>query len=43
MQDEEDTLKGFGIHSDQERMLEEAAVKHLQLYWQAVTSIAGAK
>ncbi|MGD1092245.1 MAG: M20/M25/M40 family metallo-hydrolase [Bryobacteraceae bacterium] len=43
MQDDEDTLKGFGIHSDQERMLEEAAVKHLQLYWQAVTAIAGAK
>lgn len=43
MADEEDTLKGFGIHSDQERMLEEAAYKHLQLFWQAVTSIAGAK
>ena len=43
MADEEDTLKGFGIHSDQERMLEEAAYKHLQLFWTAVTSIAGAK
>ena len=43
MVDEEDTLKGFGIHSDQERLLEEAVYKHLQLFWQAVTSIAGAK
>ncbi len=43
MVDDEDTLKGFGIHSDQERMLEEAAYKHLQLFWLAVTSIAGAK
>ena len=43
MVDEEDGPKGFGVHSDQERMLEEAAYKHLQLWWQAVTSIAGAK
>ncbi len=43
MADEEDTLKGFGVHSDQERLLEEAVYKHLQLFWQAVTSIAGAK
>src|SRR5581483_1622329 len=43
MADEEDGPKGFGIHSDQERMLEEAAYKHLQLFWKAVTSIAGAK
>ena len=43
MADEEDTLKGFGVHSDQERLLEEGVYKHLQLFWQAVTSIAGAK
>ena len=43
MVDEEDTLKGFGIHSDQERIPEEAVYKHLQLFWQAVTAIAGAK
>jgi hypothetical protein len=43
MADEEDTLKGFGIHSDQERILEEAVYKHLQLFWQATTAIAGAK
>ena len=43
MADEEDTLKAFGIHSDQERILEEAVYKHLQLFWQATTAIAGAK
>ena len=43
MADDEDTLKGFGIHSDQERILEEAVYKHLQLFWQATTAIAGAK
>jgi acetylornithine deacetylase/succinyl-diaminopimelate desuccinylase-like protein len=43
MADEEDTLKGFGVHSDQERLLEEAVYKHLELFWKAVTSIAGAK
>jgi acetylornithine deacetylase/succinyl-diaminopimelate desuccinylase-like protein len=43
MVDDEDTLKGFGIHSDQERILEEAVYKHLQLFWQAVTAIAGAR
>jgi acetylornithine deacetylase/succinyl-diaminopimelate desuccinylase-like protein len=43
MTDEEDTLKGFAMHSDQERILEEAVYKHLHLFWQAVTSIAVAK
>ena len=43
MVDEEDTLQGFGIHSDQERILEESVYKHLQLFWQATTAIAGAK
>lgn len=43
MTDEEDGPKGFGVHSDQERILEEAVYKHLQLWWQAVNSIAGAK
>jgi hypothetical protein len=43
MADDEDTLKGFGVHSRQERIPEEAVYKHLQLFWQAVTSIAGAK
>lgn len=43
MTDEEDALKGFSLHGDQERLLEEAAVKHLQFFWQAVISIAGSK
>ncbi len=43
MVDEEDGPKGFGIHSDQERMLEEAAYKHLHLFWEAVNAIAASK
>jgi len=43
MGDEEDAAKGFGAHSDQERILEEAVYKHVQFFWDAVTSIAGAK
>ena len=43
MVDEEDTLKGFGIHSDQERLPEESVYKHLQLFWQAVNAIAGSR
>jgi acetylornithine deacetylase/succinyl-diaminopimelate desuccinylase-like protein len=41
MTDEEDAGKGFGAHSDQERMLEEAIYKHTAFFWDAVTSIAG--
>ncbi len=43
MADIEDAPKGFGAHSDQERILEEAVYKHLRFYWEAVTSIAGSK
>ncbi len=43
MVDEEDGPRGFGIHSDQERLLEEAAYKHLRLFWEAVTAIAAAR
>jgi acetylornithine deacetylase/succinyl-diaminopimelate desuccinylase-like protein len=43
MIDTEDAAKGFGAHSDQERILEEAVYKHLQFFWEAVTSIAGSK
>ncbi len=43
MVDEEDGAKGFGPHSDQERILEQAVYKHVQFFWQAVNSIAGAK
>jgi len=41
MTDEEDAGKGFGPHSDQERILEEAIYKHTAFFWDAVTSIAG--
>jgi acetylornithine deacetylase/succinyl-diaminopimelate desuccinylase-like protein len=43
MVDEEDAPKGYGPHSDQERILEAAVYKHVQFFWQAVNSIAGAK
>ena len=41
--DDEDVLKGFGAHSDQERMPEDSVAKHLAFYWSAVTAIANAK
>jgi acetylornithine deacetylase/succinyl-diaminopimelate desuccinylase-like protein len=41
--DDEDILKGFGVHSDQERMPEDSVAKHLAFFWYAVTTIAGAK
>ena len=43
MVDEEDAVKGYGAHSDQERILEEAVYKHVQFFWQAVTTIAGGR
>lgn len=39
--DDEDAVKGFGAHSDQERIREEAFFQHLQFFWTAVTGIAG--
>jgi hypothetical protein len=43
MFDTEDGAKGFGPHSDQERILEESIYKHVQFFWEAVTAIAGKK
>jgi acetylornithine deacetylase/succinyl-diaminopimelate desuccinylase-like protein len=43
MTDEEDAAKGFGAHSDQERILEEAVFKHVEFFWNAVTAIAATK
>jgi acetylornithine deacetylase/succinyl-diaminopimelate desuccinylase-like protein len=40
MVDEEDAPKGFGAHSDQERLLEDALYKFVQFNWEAVTSLA---
>jgi acetylornithine deacetylase/succinyl-diaminopimelate desuccinylase-like protein len=40
MVDEEDGAKGFGPHSDQERVLEEAIYRHVEFFWDTVISIA---
>lgn len=40
MTDSEDGPKGFGAHSDQERILEEALHKFLRFQWDFVTSLA---
>jgi acetylornithine deacetylase/succinyl-diaminopimelate desuccinylase-like protein len=43
MVDEEDAPKGFGAHSDQERLLEEGLYKFLQFNWEVATSLAAGK
>jgi acetylornithine deacetylase/succinyl-diaminopimelate desuccinylase-like protein len=43
MVDEEDAVKGFAAHSDQERILEDALYKFLQFQWEVATSLAGSK
>ena len=43
MVDEEEAPKGFGPHSDQERIREEAVYKHVQFFWEAVTDLAAKK
>lgn len=40
MIDDEDASKGFGAHSDQERILEEALYKFVQFNWDVVNSLA---
>jgi acetylornithine deacetylase/succinyl-diaminopimelate desuccinylase-like protein len=40
MVDDEDAPKGFGLHSDQERILEEAVYRHVQFFWNVVTTLA---
>lgn len=42
MQDEEDPPKGYGPHSDQERIREQAVYNHVKFFWQVVNAIAGA-
>lgn len=42
MVDEEDGAKGYGPHSDQERVLEEAIYRHVQFLWDTVNAIAAA-
>jgi acetylornithine deacetylase/succinyl-diaminopimelate desuccinylase-like protein len=41
--DEEDGPKGFGPHSDQERLLEEGLHKFMQFTWETVTSLGAKK
>jgi acetylornithine deacetylase/succinyl-diaminopimelate desuccinylase-like protein len=40
MVDEEDAAKGFGAHSDQERILEDSFFRFLQFNWEVVTALA---
>ena len=40
MVDEEDAAKGFGAHSDQERLLEDALYKFVRFNWEVVTALA---
>jgi acetylornithine deacetylase/succinyl-diaminopimelate desuccinylase-like protein len=43
MIDEEDGPKGFGAHSDQERIPEEGLYKFVQFNWEAATALAASK
>ena len=43
MVDDEDAPKGFGAHSDQERILEDALYKFVQFNWEVATALAGSK
>jgi len=43
MTDSEDGPKGFGAHSDQERILEEALHKFIRFHWDIVVDLARAK
>jgi hypothetical protein len=43
MLDSEDGPKGFGAHSDQERILEEALYKFVRFQWEIVVSLAAAE
>jgi len=43
MVDEEDAPKGFGAHSDQERLSEDALYKFVQFNWEVVTALAASK
>ncbi|MBE9463531.1 M20/M25/M40 family metallo-hydrolase [Dyadobacter subterraneus] len=43
MMDSEDGPKGFGAHSDQERILEESLHKFLRFQWEVISNLASAK
>ena len=41
--DDEDAEKGFGAHSDQERLLESELHRFVRFNWDVVTNLARAK
>jgi hypothetical protein len=41
--DVEDQVKGFGMHSDQERLLEAEFQRFVRLNWEVVTGLAAAR
>ena len=41
--DDEDILKGFSAHSDQERVLEDSLYKYLQFQWDVLSTTAFAR
>jgi len=41
--DTEDSARGFGAHSDQERILEEAFQQFVRVHWEIVRDLATAK
>ena len=43
MTDSEDGPKGFGAHSDQERILEESLHKFVRFHWDIVINLAKAQ
>ena len=43
MTDREDAAKGFGAHSDQERILEEAFQQYVRAHWQIVRELAASR
>ena len=43
LMDEEDAGKGFGAHSDQERILEAEVYRFVVFNWDIVTAVAAAR
>jgi hypothetical protein len=43
MTDREDAAKGFGAHSDQERILESSFHQFVRVHWEIVRELAGSR
>jgi hypothetical protein len=41
--DAEDIEKGFGPHSDQERLLEKELYRYVRFVWETITTLAAAR